>query len=137
MNLYYFRVIRKNNIGPGPYSGRKEYIMYTHKYYNLVTRAKEFVAYCIDQGADPLHEIHAGDMSRPLRSNQCCPSINTRAAVATVLTSGTFLESGQFMMPSTRACLDVFRHVRKQLSNQRPLVVSVADSNHDIYPVKF
>ena len=41
--------------------------MYTNKYYKMITGAKEFVAYCIDQGADPLHEIHAGDMSLTLR----------------------------------------------------------------------
>ncbi len=111
--------------------------MYTHKYYKLVTGAKEFVAYCIDQGADPLHEIHVGDMSRTLRSRQVCPSINTRAAVAAVLASGTFLESGQFMMPSTRIVLDNFKYARRGLSRNRPIEVSVADENHDIYTVKF
>lgn len=111
--------------------------MYTHKYYTMITGAKEFVAYCIDQGADPLHEIHAGDMSRTLRTRKFCPSINTRAAVAAVLTSGTFLESGQFMMPSTRACLDNFKYARRRLSDSRPIEVSVADGNHDIYTVKF
>ena len=110
--------------------------MYTH-YYKLVVGAKEFVEHCIDEGADPLHEIHAGSMSRTLRSRRYCPSINTRAAVAAVLTSGTFLESGQFMMPSTRHVLDNFKYARRQLSNNRPIEVSVADSNHDIYTVKF
>lgn len=111
--------------------------MYTNKYYKMITGAKEFVAYCIDQGADPLHEIHAGDMSRTLRSRHYCSSINTRAAVASVLASGTFLESGQFMMPSTKLCLMNFKYARRQLSDNRPIEVSVADSNHDIYTVKF
>lgn len=110
--------------------------MYT-KYYSLVTGAKEFVARCIDQeGVDLLHEIHVGTMSHALRSRQGCPSINTRAAVASVLTSGTFLESGQFMMPSTRHVLNNFKYARRHLSDNRPIEVSVADSNHDIYTVK-
>lgn len=111
--------------------------MYTHKYYQLVIKAKGFVTYCIDQGADPLHEIHAGDMSRTLRSRRFCSSINTRAAIAAVLTSGTFLKSGQFMMPPTRHVLENFKYARRQLSRNRPIEVSVADDNHDIYTVKF
>lgn len=110
--------------------------MYT-QYYKLVTGAKEFVSTCIEKGADPLHEIYTGDMTHTLRSRKACPSINTRAAVAAVLASGTFLESGQFMMPSTRLCLMNFKYARRRLSDNRPIEVSVADSNHDIYSVKF
>lgn len=110
--------------------------MYT-KYYKMITGAKEFVSHCIDEGADPLHEIYTGKMSHTLRSREYCTSINIRAAVAAVLTSGTFLESGQFMMPSTKLCLMNFKYARRQLSDNRPIEVSVADSNHDIYTVKF
>ena len=110
--------------------------MYT-QYYTLVTGAKQFVEHCIEEGADPLHEIRTGSMSRTLRSKCYCPSINTRAAIASVLASGTFLESGQFMMPSTRHVLDNFKYARRRLSDNRPIEVSVADSNHDIYTVKF
>lgn len=111
--------------------------MCTNKYYSMITGAKEFVARCIDEGVDPLYKIHTGAMSRTLRSRQYCSSINTRAATAAVLISGTFLESGQFMMPSTRCALDNFKYARRRLSDNRTLVVSVADSNHDIYPIKF
>ena len=110
--------------------------MYT-QYYKLVTGAKEFVDHCINEGADPLYEIRMGKMSHTLRSREYCSSINTRAAVASVLASGTFLESGQFMMPSTRCVLDNFKYARKRLSRNRPIEVSVADSNHDIYFVTF
>lgn len=111
--------------------------MYTNKYYMIAIKAKEFVSYCIDQGADPLYEVYTGEMTRTLRSNRYCPSINTRAAIASVLASGLFLESGQFMMPSTRCVLDNFKYARRQLSDNRPIEVSVVDSNHDIYTVKF
>lgn len=111
--------------------------MYTHNYYSLTIRAKEFVYQCIDEGVDPLHEICTGEMSRILRSRHICPSINTRAAIASVLASGTFLESGQFMMPSTRLVLDNFKYARRRLSDNRPIEVSVADSDHDIYSVTF
>lgn len=111
--------------------------MYTQKYYNLAVVAKGFVCHCIDEGADPLHEIRVGKMTHTLRSGQYCSSINTRAAVASVLASGLFLESGEFMMPSTRCVLENFKYARRRLSRNRPIEVSVADGNHDIYSVKF
>lgn len=111
--------------------------MYTHKYYSMVVGAKEFVDTVINEGADPLYESRTGKMSHTLRSREYCSSINTRAAVAAVLTSGTFLESGQFMTPSTKLCLMNFKYARRQLSDNRPIKVSVADGNHDIYTVKF
>jgi len=111
--------------------------MYTEKMYNKVIWAKDFVAQCIDEGVDPLREIGDGRMAHTLRSRRYCSSINTRAAVASVLASGTFLESGQFMMPSTRLVLDNFKYARRRLSDNRPIEVSIADSDHDIYSVTF
>lgn len=110
--------------------------MYTHRYYTAVTVAKELVGKYIEENDDLLNIIRNGDVSRILRSNKYSRSITAKAAIATVLTSGTFLETGQFMMPSTLTCLSDFRYVRRQLSDRRPLVVSVADSNHNIYPIR-
>lgn len=110
--------------------------MYTHRYYAAVTAAKELVGKYVEENDDLLNVVMSGEASYVIRSNSFSRNITAKAALASVLASGTFLETGQFMMPSTRACLDVFRHVRKQLSNQRPILLMVADGNHDIYPVK-
>ena len=110
--------------------------MYTHKYYMAVTSAKEVVGKYIEEHDDLLDAISSGEMSYILRSRKVDDRITARAAVAAVLTSGTFLESGQFMTPSTELCLMNFKYTRRQLSDNRPIEVSVADSNHDVYTIR-
>ncbi len=94
--------------------------MFEKKYYELITRAKEIVGEVLEE-----YDITdlCDDARRLLHSNILCNSINTRAAVLTVLASGSVVNGNQFMMPGTRECLSNFRYIRNRLSKRRKIEV--------------
>ncbi len=50
-----------------------------------------------------------------------------KQAIMTVLLSGTFNADGGFMMPSTSACCQNFKNVKKRMANKRGLYMFVYD----------
>lgn len=94
--------------------------MYNEKYYNYITRAKEIVSKVLEE-YDVIDLCN--DARRLLHSNVLCNSINMRAAVLTVLASGSVVNGTQFMMPATHDCLSNFRYIRNRLSKRRKIEV--------------
>ena len=101
--------------------------MYTNKYYDAVVQAK--LNFDEVLSSHDIDELLTEDFIRVLRGRTVVDSINKRAVVATVLTTGSIV-NGQFMMPSTKDCLNNFRHVRKALSKGRKLHVTVYDGDY-------
>ena len=92
--------------------------MYNNKYYRLITQAKDFVEDVMSQ-RDPGQSL-AQELTDALRTRKYCSSINARAAIATVIVTGSF-ENYEFGMPRTVDCLKAFRRTRTALSKGRKL----------------
>lgn len=100
--------------------------MYTNKYYMMIVQAKcDFGDVLVTHDID---EFLTEEFVRVLRGRSVENGINKRATIATILTTGSIVD-GQFMMPSTRDCLNNFRRVRNALSKGRKLYVTVYDGD--------
>lgn len=94
--------------------------MYEKKYYKYVVKAKEIVSKVLEE-----YDVSdlCDDARRLLHNRVLCESINMRAAMLTVLATGSVVNGTQFMMPGTRDCLSNFRYIRNRLSKGRKIEV--------------
>lgn len=94
--------------------------MFKKKYYDLIVKAKELISEVLEE-----YDISAlcEDARILLHNRVLCDSINMRAALLTVLSTGCIVNGTQFMMPGTYECLCHFRDIRKKLSKGRKIEV--------------
>lgn len=96
--------------------------MYTQKYYEMIIKSKDLVETYM-RYQDPDAKLSA-ELTKALRTQVYVNSINWRAAIATVIVCGGF-ENYDFLMPTTRRCVENFRRIRRDLSKGRTLSVDV------------
>lgn len=102
--------------------------MNTRKYRTAVEWARGRISWYINQGNNLLDAIDSGEASQVIRSDEY--DFIARVAVASVLAAGLFQdETGEFMMPSTQACLRRFEHTRRCLANHKTVRMLVCDYN--------
>lgn len=93
--------------------------MLKNNYYNAIVTAKEAVIAEFDKldinGGYGYNEI-VNDLTKRVRKTK---SINQEAALVTVLSLGLWMDEDgdiDFAMPSTRMCLEKFKHIRRAIS---------------------